>query len=316
MSLRPASNQAEREIKRADPTTVEENVSTPWDIDPKPRDGASYIANRLPQHIAPLTIPDLVPLAPCKQADEIADLVSAEVDRNSTTATTTLEAMLAEGMTIESEGSKITTEAVVRAMQETIVSCSFWATALAKHEEDMKEKGEGASAQTRAAKARLLETLSYATAMAPTVPVDIQLATFVHLRCTLQTAKQVAPPELFRLSSRTSITSSLRTVHFAEQMVDRCRTAHDATLVVQKHIRTTGEQWLAIANYGRRQACSFLADYTVPLTSAVSLDLESSQRLLAMYIGSDPLASTDGSAPGPRQVAMSNVATDLQGNVC
>jgi hypothetical protein len=71
-------------------------------------------------------------------------------------------------------------------------------------------------------------------------------------------------------------------------MVVRCKAAHDAIAMISNHVRTTAEQWLAIANYGRRQSCAYLADYTAPLTAAVTADLEASSRLLALYIGMDP----------------------------
>jgi hypothetical protein len=87
-------------------------------------------------------------------------------------------------------------------------------------------------------------------------------------------------------------------------MVDRCKTAHTAVEMVSDHVRTKAHQWLAIANYGRRQSCAFLADYTAPLTTAVSIDLEAASRLLALYIGMDP--STRETA------VMSATAKDLE----
>jgi hypothetical protein len=61
--------------------------------------------------------------------------------------------------------------------------------------------------------------------------------------------------------------------------------------MVAAHTQATQQQWQAIANVTRSQACAFLSEYTVPLAHALQTDLHAVLQFICGYVRRDPCAA-------------------------
>jgi hypothetical protein len=300
------ASMAVRETKRASEngsieevhSAIRDLVPSPWNIDPRPRDGATILSNRAPRELATMTLQDICPLPPSRHASDIReDLRMASLNAECRTAAT-LEDHLAEGGHLGQPNSLVTTELITAALHGTVKACTYWTQTLRVHLEERATQGDYTHNTVREALSDLEQLLPHAVCMNAAVPATIQLETFKSLRERLKNAQALAPANLRHIDSKTQITECLRIAHFAECMIQRGNLALLRQAMVATHTQTVVGQWHAIANGTRFQAIAAMSEYAIPLASALEVDLRETLTYIDSYVSTDPMGSVLGTRAG------------------